>query len=685
MANESVFLAMPGFASLDLTDYEDQLKALLAHSHERIEKLLLFFQEKADQEPTWDNLMIPLEEMLDKIHLFWSPVSHLHGVKNDEALRAVFGVCLPLIIQFYSELGQNKGLFDLIERLTKTAAYLSYSAAQKELITHKLRDFRLQGVDLPEEEQVKFQSLRKKLSELSTQFDNHVLDATQSWSLLLSEEQVKGIPETALLLASEKAKAKGEEGYLFSLDYPSYHAVMTYAEDRSIREKFYRAYVTRASDLSVSEIKQDNSAIMDEILEIRHEMAKLLGYTQFSDYALVTRMAESVEEVKTFLSDLIAKAKPLAEKEIASLSDFAAKNFGVADLQVHDIPFFSEKQKQALYEVSQETLRAFFEEKRVLQGLFSVCERLFDIQFELYPLDSLWDQSVQFYLIKSKEKQEVLGGLFMDLYTREFKRQGAWMDDAVSRRKIEEKIQKPIAYLTCNFAPPSASKPALLTHHEVETLFHEMGHCLHHLLTEVDYPEVGGIAGVPWDAVELPSQFLENWCWDYESLKQFAVHYETNELLSEALWNKVQAGKNFHSALFLLRQIEFALFDIRIHSEYKGSENTKPSFIQSVLDEVRKETAVIKVPSFNRFQHSFSHIFAGGYAAGYYSYLWAERLASDAFERFATEGIFNKELGQAFRNKILAKGGSAPFLELFISFRGRPPQNEALLKHYGLQ
>ncbi|KES15301.1 Zn-dependent oligopeptidase, partial [Gilliamella apicola SCGC AB-598-I20] len=534
------------------------------------------------------------------------------------------------------------------------------------------------GIGLSEDKQKRYGEIVAKLSELSSQYSNNVLDATMGWSKLITNvEDLAGMPESALTAAKEQAKAKDQEGWLLTLDIPSYLPVMTYCDNRDLRFELYQAYNTRASDQGPDAGKWDNTEIIKQILSLRAELAQLLGFTTYADKSLATKMAETTTQVTEFLNDLASKAKPQGEKELADLKRYAYEYFGASDIKPWDIAYYSEKQKQHLYTINDEELRPYFPEQRVVNGLFAVVQRIFGITAKQRHDVEVWAPEVKFYDLYDATG-ELKGSFYLDLYAREHKRGGAWMDDCIGRMRFADgHIQKPVAYLTCNFNRPIGDKPALFTHNEVTTLFHEFGHGLHHMLTEIDVSSVAGINGVPWDAVELPSQFLENWCWQPEALEFISGHYQTGEPLPQQMLEKMLDAKNFQAALFILRQLEFGLFDFKLHSD-------KTSDILETLKQVRQQVAVVPTVDWGRFPHAFSHIFAGGYAAGYYSYLWAEVLSADAFSRFEEEGIFNENTGNAFLDNILSQGGSDEPMTLFKNFRGREPQLEALLRHYGI-
>ena len=574
-------------------------------------------------------------------------------------------------------------MFKCYQKLVDDEAYATMSPARKKTLTDALRYFKLGGVDLSSSDKQIFQDIQKKLSELTTKFENNVLDATQSWEMLVKDEsRLTGLPGYALDMLKQYAQQKSLDGYRITLDMPCYIAVITYAQDRALREEIYRAFSTRASDQGITDKQWDNSDILVQILQLRQQKAKLLGFSDYAELSLQNKMAGSYAEVIEFLTQLAQKAHAAARKDVEELQDFARQEGFNEELMAWDIAYYSEKLKHKKYQISEEVLKPYFSEQNVVEGLFKIVEKLYQVKItELKEGIDLWNKDVRFFQIEDLEGK-LCGKFYLDLYTRTGKRGGAWMDECVSRYVINDKTQYPVAYLTCNLTPPVGSQPALFTHDEVITLFHEFGHGLHHMLTQVDVPEVSGISGVEWDAVELPSQFMENYCWEKEALDLFARHYESGAPLPDELYNKMIKAKNFQSAMQMLRQIEFSLFDMKIH---KNSELNSAQDVQKILDEVRKDVAVLIPPSFNKFQNSFTHIFAGGYAAGYYSYKWAEVLSADAFSAFEKEGIFNQKTGKRFLNCILQTGGSRPARESFECFMGREPDTNALLRHNGIE
>ncbi|MTI13059.1 oligopeptidase A [Sansalvadorimonas verongulae] len=665
---------LPPFSKVSAEHVGPAIDALLKESREGIEALLA-----KDKTYTWANLQEPMDALDERLSHAWSPVSHMNAVVNSDELRDAYNGCLPKLSEFGTWVGQNKNLFDAYKQIADGEEYKTLDEAQRKVIDNALRDFHLAGVDLPEEKKARFVELSIRLSELTSGFSDRVLDATMAWSKLITDErELAGLPESALAGAKQLAQAKGhEEGWMLNLDFPCYFPVMTYCENRELREEMYTAYVTRASEEGPNAGEFDNSETMKEIMVARKEQSALLGFDSYADYSVATKMAANPEEVLSFLEDLAARSKPQAERELGELKAFARDVFKVEELSAWDIGFYAEKLRQQRYAISQEELRPWFPANKVITGMFEVVSRLYSVNITAVEGVDTWHKDVQFFDIE--RDGEVVGRFYLDLYAREHKRGGAWMADCHSRRKANDNVQTPVAFLTCNFTPPVGDNPALLTHDEVVTLFHEFGHGLHHMLTRVDYSAVSGISGVPWDAVELPSQFMENWCWEKEALALISGHHETGEPLPDEMLEKMLAAKNFQSAMMVVRQLEFALFDFRLHHGWKDGMD-----IQKVLDEVRKEVSVVIPPAFNRFQNGFSHIFAGGYAAGYYSYLWAEVLSADAFSKFEEDGIFNQETGESFLHEILERGGSREPADMFAAFRGRKPELDAMLRHKGI-
>ena len=632
---------------------------------------------------TYETLCQPIAESEDKFSRIWSPVGHLNSVKNSPELRAAYEQCLPMLSEFATWAGQNEGLYQAYRDLKEGQNFAGLTLEQKKAVDNALRDFELSGIGLSAEKQKRYGEVTSRLSELGSTYSNNVLDATMGWSKLITDaEELSGLPESALAAAKALAEAKEQEGWLLTLDAPSYLPVMTYADNAALREEMYRAYGTRASDQGPNAGKWDNSEVMAEELALRHELAQLLGFGSYADMSLATKMAENPQQVIGFLNDLAKRARPQGEAELAQLRAFAKENYGVDEMNAWDLPYYAEKQKQHLFSINDEQLRPYFPENRALSGLFEVVKRIYGITAKERNDVDTWHKDVRFFDLFD-DSGELRGSFYLDLYAREHKRGGAWMNDYVgSLRRTDGKLQHPVAYLTCNFTRPVGNNPALFTHNEVTTLFHEFGHGLHHMLTKVETSGVAGISGVPWDAVELPSQFMENWCWEPDALAFISGHYETGEPLPQEMLEKMLAAKNYQAALFILRQLEFGLFDFRMHAEYDPAKGAR---ILETLAEIKKQVAVVPSPSWGRFPHAFSHIFAGGYAAGYYSYLWAEVLSADAYSRFEEEGIFNRETGQSFLDNILTRGGSEEPMELFKRFRGREPQLDAMLRHYDIK
>ncbi|HHQ4762913.1 TPA: oligopeptidase A [Aeromonas veronii] len=669
--------SLPPFSQIKPEQVQPAVIQAIADCKQKISDVL------AQRDPhTWDSLIAPLEEVNDRLSRIWSPVSHLNSVLNSEALREAHDACLPLLSEFQTYVGQHEGLYQAYLALSQSDDFPLLSGAQRKEIQNTLRDFRLSGIGLPAEAQQRYGEIQARLSELASRFSNNVLDATQGWHKLVADEaELAGLPDSVRAAARQMAELKGKEGWLFTLDIPSYLPVMMYADNRELRAEMYEAFTTRASDQGPNAGKWDNSAIMSELLTLRRELAQLLGFANYAELSLATKMADKTEQVVSFLTDLAAKSLPQGKAELEEIRAFAAEQHGQSELAAWDLAYYAEKLKQHKFSISDEQLRPYFPASKVVKGLFEVVKRVFGMKVrERLGIDT-WHPDVRFYDIFDAD-DELRGSFYLDLYAREHKQGGAWMDVCLGRRYRQDgSLQKPVAYLTCNFNGPVDGKPALFTHNEVVTLFHEFGHGIHHMLTRIDVAGVAGINGVAWDAVELPSQFLENWCWESEALAFISGHYETGEPLPADLLEKMLTARNFQAAMQMLRQLEFALFDFRLHQEF---DPANPAQLPALLDEVRSQVAVMTPPGFNRFQHSFSHIFAGGYAAGYYSYKWAEVLSADAFSRFEEEGIFNPATGQSFLKNILEKGGSKEPMELFRAFRGREPKVDALLRHSGI-
>ncbi len=668
---------LPPFQAIRPEHVEPAIDVILSENRERVEALL-----DATDRYTWDNLVGPLEALDDRLNRAWSPVSHMNSVVNSEALRQAYNACLPRLSAYATDMGQNERLYNAFHQIADGDEYQCMDTAQRKVIDDTLRDFHLAGVALPSEQKALFKEKKQALSRLTSQFSDNLLDATNAWELVLEDEsRLAGLPENSVALLRQNAREKGVEGWRLTLDFPCYYAVMTHADDQALRQTMYEAYATRASDRGPHAGKWDNSAIMEEILKLRHELAQLLGFQSYAERSLSTKMAESPQQVLDFLRDLAGHSLALARRELEEIRDFAREHHNQDVLQAWDISYYAEKLRRHRYNLSQEDLRPYFPVPRVVEGMFEVVRRLYGIRIREVEGVEVWHEDVRFYEIIDSDGQQ-RGRFYLDLYARAHKRGGAWMDECISRRRDEHgELQTPVAYLTCNFTPPVGDAPALLTHDEVQTLFHEFGHGLHHMLTRIDYAAVSGISGVPWDAVELPSQFMENWCWQREALELFSGHYRTGEAIPGDLFDKMVAAKNFQAGMLMVRQLEFSLFDFRLHLEYDPQQGGR---IQQILDQVRDEVAVMQPPDYNRFQHGFSHIFAGGYAAGYYSYKWAEVLSSDAFSLFEEQGIFSRETGLSFLENVLEQGGSRDPMELFVAFRGRKPTIDALLRHSGI-
>ena len=666
---------LPEFSKITADHIEPALDEILKSGRELTNSLL----EKNDNY-SWDNLIEPLEIADNQLERMWSPISHMNSVVNTPEIRDAYNACLPKLSEYSTEMGQNKTLFNAIQQIQNNQDILGLDDAQKKSIEDSLKGFRLSGVDLAEDKKQRYGEISKELSTITSNYSDNVLDATNAWTKQIDDKSaLAGLPETAIEQAAEAAKQRDVKGWMLTLEFPSYYAVMTYADDRSLREEMYRAYSTRASDQGTDE-KLDNSGNMEKILQLRQEKAQLLGFDNYSTLSLDTKMAESPEQVLEFLSELAEKSLPFAKKEYEELRQFALEEVDIEDLQAWNVGYVSEKLKQQRYSISDEDLKPYFPVDNVLAGLFQLVEKLYNVKISQNEAQQSWHSDVRFFEINDADGK-LKARFYLDLYARQHKRGGAWMADFCSRFRANDEVQTPVAFMTCNSAPPAGGKPALFTHDEVITLFHEFGHGLHHMMTQVDYLDISGISGVEWDAVELPSQFMENWCWQREALDMFAAHYQTGEKIPDELFDKMQAARHFQTAMGMVRQLEFSLFDMRMHMD-TGIKTSQQ--IQSVLDKTRGEVAVVTPPPFNRFQHGFSHIFAGGYAAGYYSYKWAEVLSADAFARFEEEGLFNKEVGNDFLTEILEVGGSRPAIESFKAFRGREPSVDALLKHSGL-
>jgi len=660
---------LPPFALIRPEHVEPGVRELLARGRARIEQLSTL------ERPTFATVVEPLEELQHQVSRTWSPVSHLNAVLNSDALRAGYNACLPLLSAYQTDLAQSESLYRAYRTIAEEEG-AALAPVQRQVIEHALRDFRLAGVGLPADRKERFKAVMLELTQLQAKFEENVLDATNGWTYHITDsDELRGLNEMLIEQARLRAHEKRVEGWVLTLDQPTYVAVITDAESSGLRRAFYEAWTTRASDQGPNAGRWDNSNVMDNILRLRHEAARLLDFRSYAEYALSTRMARTVEEVLQFLHELARAARPAALREFAELEAFAGHT-----LSAWDVGFYAERLQRTRYSVSQEELRPYFPLPKVLSGLFEVAERLFGVRIREREDAPVWHADVRFFEIEGVAGQPV-GSFYLDAYARPNKRSGAWMDECVGRKRLDSGSALPVAYLVCNFLPPSPSRPALLTHDDVLTLFHEFGHGLHHMLTRVDYPSIAGINGVAWDAVELPSQFLENYAWHPDVLRQISGHFQTGAELPAETQARLIATRSFHAGLQTMRQLEFALFDFRMHAEYSPERGGR---IMEILNEVRGEVAVVPVPPWNRFPNSFGHIFAGGYAAGYYSYKWAEVLAADAFSAFEEAGVFDLATAQRFLDTILTRGGSRDALEAFIEFRGRRPDIRALLKQHGI-
>lgn len=658
----------PPWDQIQADQLQEAVEQTIAHNRGILEKI------EQQQQPDWNNTVAPLEQADNRLHKAFQPGAHLHSVSNTPAWRDAYEACLPTLTRYSSELGQNQALYQAFQQV---AQQQDLNQQQQQVLNQALRDFRLSGVSLDTAAKQRFQDIQLRLAELSNQFERNLLDATDSWQHHVSDaDKLAGLPDSACEQAAQRARDKDLDGWLFGLDFPSFDAVMTYAQDRAWRELTYRAYTTRASNQADAPAALDNAPLMDEILSLRAEQAQLLGYRNYAQVSLASKMADSPQQVEDFLLDLAAKARPAAQRELRTLQAFAEQLGGPNPLMPWDVAFYSEKLKQEKFGLEDEALKPYFSLPNVLKGMFHAAQTLFGVTFAEKDLP-VWHEHVRSFEVCDTQGQ-VIAWFYLDPYAREQKRGGAWMNDMAGRMQLDDTLQLPIATLTCNSAPPTGDRPALLTHDDAVTLFHEFGHGLQHMLTQVEQLSISGINGVPWDAVELPSQFMENWCWEEESLQHFAHHYATGEPIPAQWVQQIRASRGFHAGMAAVRQVELALFDLRLHTAAEAVE------IQTTLDQVRDQVAVLRPPAWNRFANSFAHIFAGGYAAGYYSYKWAEVLAADAFEAFQEAGIFDRETGQRFRQCILEPGGSEDAMELFKRFRGREPQVDALLRQEGL-
>jgi oligopeptidase A len=629
--------------------------------------------ESMSELPNWTNFIIPLEICNEKLDRVWSYINHINAVKSSSSYRKVYNQALEKVTEYSSNLGQSKVLYKKYKKLLLNNRNLSPS--QKKLINNEITSFELSGVALPEKQKLRFKKIQNNLSKLSSSFDENILDSINTFELIISDKNsLKGIPNNVINSALIKAKEKKINGWLFTIDFPSYLPIMQYADNRKLRKNIYTAYNTKASSLMSKEL--DNTNNIRNILKLKYELSKLLGYSSISSMLLKTKMAKSSKEVVSFLSKLTKKAKKSAFSDINDIY-VIAKEFHISKVKPWDIPYLSEKLKKRRFSITDEEIKEYFPINNVLHGLFKICKRIYSLNI-IEKNASTWHEDVRFFEIYNNKKL-LVGSFYLDLYARKNKRGGAWMDEAISKYKFMQEEENPVAYLTCNFTPPSKGN-AFLTHDEVITLFHEFGHGLHHLLTEVTEYSISGIKGVEWDAVELPSQFMENYCWEWSVIKDMSYNDKTKTYMPKNIFNNLLKSKNFQSGMQTLRQVEFALFDIKLHSEY-SSQNRN---FMKILDSARAQVSLMKTPTWNRFPHSFSHIFSGGYSSAYYSYKWAEVLSADAYSLFEEIGILSKKAGTKFKKEILSKGGSRSAMESFIAFRGRKPEIQALLNHHGL-
>ena len=667
------FSGLPKFDQICAEHVEPAIDHLIVSSRNCIDELAI-----SNDVPTWANFAKPLEDIEEMLSRAWSQVGHMNSVVNSPELREAYNASLPKLTDFYSDLGQDERLYAKFRSLRNSEEFNTLNDAQQKIIENELRDFRLGGAELPEEEKIRFKAIQESLSKITTKFEENLLDTVNDFAyFVLDISELKGTPEDVIQAAQEAATAEAKEGYKFTLHFPSYMPVLQYCENRNLRELLYRAYATRASEFGKSD--WDNTPLIKEILKLRREAAQLLGYKSYAEMSLATKMADTPAEVTSFLDGLAQRAKPFARSDMQELTQYASK-LGINEMQAWDIAFVSEKLREDKYAFSDQEVKQYFPEAQVLLGLFKVVETIFGVHVKKVQAP-VWHSDAAFYEIGDKHGK-VIGQFYLDLYARNNKRGGAWMDEAITRRKLaKNNIVTPVAYLTCNFSAPVGNKPALFTHDEVITMFHEFGHGLHHMLTQVDDYGVSGIKGVEWDAVELPSQFMENFCWEWDVIRHMTKHVGTGASLPRELFDKMVAAKNFQAGMQTVRQIEFSLFDMRLHDEFNPDEK---STALDLIEQVRDEVAVVRPPKWNRFPNGFSHIFAGGYAAGYYSYKWAEVLSADAYSMFEENGVLCAETGQRFWHEILAKGGSRPALESFVAFRGRAPDIEALLRHNGM-
>jgi oligopeptidase A len=670
------FTGLPRFDAIRPEHIVPALETLLARSRSAVETVA-----NDASPPTWDNVVVPTEEPLEHLDRAWSAVRNLNAVVNTPAIRDAYNASLPKVTDFHTDVAQDLRLFERVRALAASPAFAQLDAAQQRLVDNELRDFRLGGAELAPDRKVRFKAVQEELAQLQAKFDDNVLDAENAWSAFVDESELAGVPADVIAAAREAAQADGRSGCKLTLRQPCFVPVMQYAESRPLRATMHRAYATLASDLG-DDAAFDNSEVIRRILALRREEAVLLGYRNFAEVSLVAKMAQSPDDVLAFLRDLAQRSRPFAERDYAELETFARDELGIADFAPWDVAYASEKLKAKRYAFSEQEVKQYFPEERVLAGLFRVIETLYGVSIAAAQA-ATWHPTVRFFRI-TDARGGLVGEFYLDLYAREGKQSGAWMDDAINRRRHGTRVQHPVAYLTCNFAAPVEGRPALLTHRDVVTLFHEFGHGLHQLLTRVDILGVSGLQGVEWDAVELPSQFMENFTWEWEVLEHMTAHVDTGAPLPRELYERMVSARNFQSGMAMVRQLEFGLFDMLLHTAYDPDGGGPYPSPQAVLDAVRREVAVVPRPPYDRFMHAFGHVFAGGYAAGYYSYKWAEVLSADAWSLFEETGVLSPVAGARFRDEVLARGGSRPALESFVAFRGRAPQLDALLRHNGM-
>jgi oligopeptidase A len=666
------YAGLPKFNEIKPEHVSPAVDSLLAEGRGLVEQLAT-----ATETPTWENFALKLEDHSEKLGRTWSQVGHMNAVVNSPELREAYNENLAKLTDFYSDLSQDERLYAKYKAIQSSPAFIKLSSTQQKIINNEVRDFKLGGAELPAEEKARFKTISEELSKLGSKFEENIMDNTNDFAHYVENiDELAGIPQDAIEAAASAAKEAGKTGYKFSLHFPSYMPVLQYADNRELREILYRAYATRASEFGKTE--WDNTKLISDILKLKQEEAKMLGFKNYAELSLATKMADTPAQVTEFLDTLAKRAKPYAERDMQELSDYA-KKLGINDMQAWDVAYVSEKLREEKYAFSDQEVKQYFPEDKVLAGLFKVTETIFGVQVRKADAP-LWHKDAAFYEINDSN-QKPIAYFYLDLYARNNKRGGAWMDECITRRKKEAGIELPVAYLTCNFSAPVGGKPALFTHDEVITMFHEFGHGLHHMLTQVDEYGVSGIKGVEWDAVELPSQFMENFCWEWDVLRHMTKHVDTGAQLPRELFDKMVAAKNFQAGMQTVRQIEFSLFDMRLHGDF--DPNGKQTALD-LIEQVRDEVSVLRPPKWNRFPNSFSHIFAGGYAAGYYSYKWAEVLSADAYSLFEELGVLSEQAGSRFKNEVLAKGGSRPAMESFVAFRGREPSMDALLRHNGM-